>query len=250
MWTPDALASEARPWQGTVWRVVEAQARASTMKLVDNLVEQELLEGVLDRSKPAFPPACRGLHFLLATPFRYWPYPEGSRFRRAGQTDGCLYGADTPGTALAEQAFHRLLFFLEAPGTALPQTPLEHTAFSVEVRSDRVVDLAGAPLDRDAALWEHPTDYGPCQDLADAARPAGVGVIRYRSVRDPRRGMNVAALTPGALASRQPEAWQTWHLFFKPGAVQALGEMPRAAIEFRIENWADDPRISAALRRA
>lgn len=33
MWTPDALSSEAQSYRGDVWRVVEAQSRASTMRL-------------------------------------------------------------------------------------------------------------------------------------------------------------------------------------------------------------------------
>lgn len=249
MWTPVALASEARPWQGPVWRVVEGQAQVSTMKVVDTLEEQELLEQVLDRSKPAIPANCRHLHFLLATPFRYWPYENGSRFRRAGQTDGCLYTSSTPETAIAEQAFYRLLFFLEAPGMRWPGNPMEQTAFSVQVRSGLVIDLTTPPLDRDAAQWTHPTDYGSCQELADAARQAGVEAIRYRSVRDPQRGMNLAVLTPDALVSTQPETLQTWRLFFGPRAVQAFREMPRTAIEFKFEVWAADPRIAQALAR-
>ena len=249
MWTPAELASEARSWHGLVWRVVEGQARVSTMKLVDNLAEQEIVEKVIDRSKPAIPAECQGLHYLLATPFRYWPYPHGSRFQRAGQTDGCLYSAATPETAIAEQAFYRLLFFLEAPGMKLPANPEEHTAFSMQVSSGRVVDLTTPPLNRDASLWTHPTNYGPCQDLVDVARQTDVEVIRYLSVRDPQRGLNFALLRPTALVSRQPEASQTWQLFIRPKAVQAFREMPHTAVEFKIEGWAEDTRILEALRR-
>ena len=39
--TPVAVSSEARPWAGTVWRMVEAQHTASTMKIVDSSEEQE-----------------------------------------------------------------------------------------------------------------------------------------------------------------------------------------------------------------
>ena len=47
------------------------------MRLTDSLEEQELLENVLERSKPNIPAECKGLHYLLATPFRYTPYPHG-----------------------------------------------------------------------------------------------------------------------------------------------------------------------------
>ena len=43
-----------------------------------------LLESLIEETKPALPPECRHLHYLLATPFRYGSYPRGSRFRRAG----------------------------------------------------------------------------------------------------------------------------------------------------------------------
>jgi hypothetical protein len=248
MWTPAALASEARAWQGSAWRVVEGQARVSTMKLVDTLLEQQLLESVLDRSKPAYPPDCASLHYLLATPFRYWPYPAASRFRRAAQLDGCFYGATTPETAIAELAFYRWLFFAEAPGMRLPANALEHTAFTVQLDATRTLDLTAPPLDRDAALWTHPTDYAACHDLADGARAAGVEVIRYRSIRDPQRGMNLAVLTPAVFVSA-PESPQSWSLFVTSRAVQAFREMPPTSLEFTLGDWAADPRVAGVIAR-
>jgi hypothetical protein len=61
MWTAPALASEARSLSREVWRVVESQSQVATMKLVDSLDEQAILEAELDRSKPAVPVACAGL---------------------------------------------------------------------------------------------------------------------------------------------------------------------------------------------
>lgn len=247
MWTPGALASEARPWQGQAWRLVEAQARVSTMKLVDSLAEQDMLERIIDRSKPKFPPSCAGLDFLLFTPFRYWPYPTASRFRRAGQTEGCFYGATTPDTAVAETAFYRWLFFSESPEMKRPDNALEFTAFSVQISATQSLDLTSPPLDRDGALWRHLTDYRACQDLADAARGAGVEVIRYASVRDPQHGTNLAILTPAAFASKAPDSRQTWRLFIARQAIQAFCEMPRIALEFPLSIWADDPRVQTYL---
>jgi hypothetical protein len=87
MWTPPALASEARAWAGDLWRVVESQSRVATLKLVDTLDEQAILEAELEGSKPLIPASCVHLDTLLATPFRYAPYrvakPGG-----AGQSKG------------------------------------------------------------------------------------------------------------------------------------------------------------------
>ena len=89
-WTAGALSSEAVKLEGKVWRLVEAQHRVSTLKLVDTLDEQALLEDLIEETKPAIPVECRRLDYLLATPFRYGSvYPQGSRFRRAGRTRAC-----------------------------------------------------------------------------------------------------------------------------------------------------------------
>src|SRR5947209_7771341 len=99
---PPALASEARRYGRELWRVVEAQHTASTMRLGDSLEEQAALELILEASKPPLPPAVRRLHYLLATPFRYRPH-LGSRFRAAFDAGG-WYGAEAVRTALRATA--------------------------------------------------------------------------------------------------------------------------------------------------
>lgn len=247
MWTPHELASEVRDWSGNLWRVVESQSRIGTLKLVDTLDEQAILEAELERSKPPLPASCAGLHYLLSTPFRYAPYPRGSRFRRADQREGCFYASEHVETAVAEAAFYRLLFFLDAPTAKRPSRPQECTAFRVPAATTRAIDLALAPINRDAALWQHRTDYGPCQKLADAARATAIEAIRYRSVRDPRGSVNVGLLSPAAFRATQPAHFETWHVFVREAAVQTVREMPRLAIEFPFSAWAADPRVPARL---
>jgi hypothetical protein len=247
MWTPHALASESRSWRSDVWRVVESQSRVATLKVVDTLDEQRILEEELEASKPTMPSSCAGLHYLLATPFRYAPYPHGSRFRRARQEDGCFYAAERVETAIAEEAFYRLLFFLNAPGTRLPANPQERSAFRIAAGTERAIDLTIPPLDHDAASWQHPTDYAACQALADAARTAQLEVIRYRSIRDPDGGANVALLSPAAFWVTQPEHIETWHIFLRNGSVQAFREMPRLRLEIPFSAWAADPRVPPRL---
>jgi hypothetical protein len=58
------------------------------MKLVDTLAEQEIVETLIEVTKPPAPPECEGLHYLLSAPFRYAPYPNSSRFRRTCLTPG------------------------------------------------------------------------------------------------------------------------------------------------------------------
>jgi hypothetical protein len=227
--------------------MVESQSQVATLKLVDTLDEQAILEAELDGSKPPIPVACAGLDYLLATPFRYAPYPHGSRFRRARQPEGCFYAAEQVETTVAEEAFHRLLFFLDAPGAKLPANPQERTAFRVPAGTEQAIDLTLPPFDRDAAVWEHPTDYEPCQTFADTARAVGVEAIRYRSVRDPEGGANIALLSPAAFRAPKPEMFETWHLFLREGAVQAFRETPRLMLEISFSTWAADPRVPARL---
>jgi hypothetical protein len=243
MSTAAERSSNTAPFSGEIWRMVESQSRASTLSLTDTLEEQAVLEQLIEEVKPEFPPGCAGLHYLLATPFRYAPYPYGSRFRRAGQREGVFYGSRRIETAVAELSFYRLLFFKESPDTRLPARPVEHTAFSVRVRG-QAADLTRPPFDAERARWENLTDYADCQELADQARADGVEILIYRSVRDPRGGDNVALLTPKAFADSAYRRQETWRLFVRKHSVQAIREFPPAALEFRTADFAADPRVS------
>jgi len=218
------------------------------MKLVDTLEEQELLEFVVEETKPQVPPECRHLHYLLFTAFRYGaPYPAGSRFRRAGLTPGVFYGSDDAATAVAEMAFHRLLFFAESPKTPWPLNAGEYTTFSVDFRTAAGLDLTKPPLDRDREAWTARTDYRACQDLADQARSAGIEVLRYESARSrpAGRGRNLALLTCRTFASREPVERQSWRMHLGAHGVRALCEFPDRRLAFDRRAFADDPRIAA-----
>lgn len=208
-WTPRALASEARTYARTLWRVVEAQHTASTMRLADSLEEQALLETVLEDSKPQLPPAARRLHYLLATPFRYRPY-HGSRFRAALEA-GVWYGAEALRTALAEKSYWRLRFLLDSPATPALK-PVPHTAFQAAVRTRAALDLTRPPLARERALWTDRTSYADTQVLAAAARAAQLQIIRYESVRDPEHAACAAVLDPAVFGRGKPRAQETWFI--------------------------------------
>jgi len=246
IWTPDALSSEARPYSGVGWRIVEAQHYVSTMKLVDSVAEQDLLESLLERTKPPIPPECVGLDFLLATPFRYDAvYPVGSRFRRAGRTPGVFYAAEKPETAIAEIAFYRLLLYCETPTLPFPTNAAEYTGFSIAVRARSAIDLTSAQLVADRAIWTAPTEYGPCQTLAEQARSAAIELIRYQSVRDPQGQANLALLSCTAFAAPKPVDRQTWRIQIAQTGVQARREFPNLALDFSPSDFAGDPRIAA-----
>jgi len=241
---PAALSPEAHRAAGACWRVVEGQHHVSTLPLVDSLAEQERLEQLIDVTKPIVPPECRDLDYLLFTPFRYGPYPHGSRFRRAGMSPGVFYASAQVETAIVELAFHRLLFFAESPATPWPANAGEHTAFSVRYGSGKAIDLTRPPLQRRRKQWMHPTDYAPCQALADEARLAGIEIIRFASVRDPEHRPNLALLTCRAFRGKAPTARQSWRIRLGSAGVQAVRDFPRASLEFGAAAFAADPRIA------
>ena len=212
------------------------------MKLVDTLAEQEIIEALVEAFKPPVPAECQGLDFLLSTPFRYPPRPYGSRFRRPGQP-GVFYAAEESRTAAAEMAFYRLIFFAESPDTPWPVNPSEFTGFSAAVYSPRSLDLTKRPLDADTPVWRHPIEYGPCQDLADAARKAGAEILRYASARD--HGVCVAVLTCKAFGEPSPRDRETWRIGISQSGAYALREFPEARIEFDRTAFAADPRVAA-----
>jgi hypothetical protein len=224
MWTPTALASEARDYRGKVWRLVEAQHRISTNRLAGSLEDQARLEALAEAVKPDLPRAARGLHYLLASPFRYG-HGVKSRFRRANERPGIFYASEAERTAIAETAYWRLRFYLRSPGFVPPSTTTEHTSFTVAVATDRALDLTREPFAEREADWTNPSNYAACQDLAAAAREAGLALIRSLSARDPQRGCNAVVLDPAAFAAG-PVIRRTWHLRFESGHLTALAAFP------------------------
>src|SRR5262249_21834542 len=199
----------------------------------------------VENTKPPLPPECRDLHYLLSTPFRYGAvYPKGSRFRRAGMSEGVFYASQTPHTAVAEMTFYRLLFFAESPDTPWPPNPAEYTAFCVKYATKRSIDLSKGKYGADRAKWMHLTDYSHCQAFADIARAAKVEVIRYTSARDPGRRMNLAILTCRAFANSKPIDQQTWRIRLSEAGAQAICEAPRSGVTFDRSTFTADPRIA------
>jgi RES domain len=189
------------------WRGVEAQHIVATMRLVDSPAEQDVLEQLLERSKPAMPESSTAKHYLLATPFRYRPAHQ-SRFRRAG-TRGIWYGADSLPAACAEVAYWRWRFVMDSAGLIRQDLLTQHCIFSAQVQG-LAIDLASAPWRTSRAAWTHVNDYTATQAVADAARERQVQWIRYESVRAPgslcAAVLDVDALQAGNLVKSQ----QTW----------------------------------------
>jgi len=231
-WTPHAVLSEAFAWRGLAWRMVEAQHVASTMKVVDTAAEQNMLEALLDNSKPAYPNTAAKLDYLLATPFRYPTRKGGSRFRGANDP-GVFYGAESVATAAAELGYWRWRFLLDAPALTHIE-PVAHTAFQVALKA-QAVDLRKHPFNADAS-WVHKSDYGPTQAFAQLAREVALGCIVYQSVRNPDAAWCVAVLTPESFAEPKPRPdTQTWWLAV--GQYEVIWRRDRQSLTFQTDRW-------------
>jgi hypothetical protein len=195
--------------QGEVFRLVESQEQVATNSLVGTLAEQALLEDLIEASKPQLPGPAIGLHYLLATPFRYPPLPWGSRFGRRFEPS-LFYAARTTDTVLAESAYYRFVFW---SGMATPPpAPLDtrHTLFRAWIGTTRGLKLQHAPFEEHAAALLDRRYYGVTQALGSAMRDAGIEAFEYRSARDPQQGLNVALFTPAALGASKPDILDEW----------------------------------------
>jgi hypothetical protein len=214
-----------------LWRAVEAQHIASTLRLVGNLEEQLVLEGILEQSKPALPKDAADLHYLLATPFRY-ASPIGSRFR-APADPGVWYGAEKERTACAELGFWRWRFLMDSAGLE-SLGPSPQTVFRAGI-DGRLLDLTEAPFKRARSAWADPNSYIASQRIARVAREANVDAIRYESVRDPEHGGAVAVLRPSCFKPRKPLEQRIWLLTVRPEA--AIWQRDGQSHEFLAKNW-------------
>jgi hypothetical protein len=229
--TPHAVDSEASRATRRLWRAVEAQHIASTLRLVGNVEEQLVLERVLEKSKPAVPSAAADLHYLLATPFRY-ASPIGSRFRAPADA-GVWYGAERERTACAELGFWRWHFLMDAE-KLVSLGPSPQTVFRAAI-DGRMVDLTDAPFKRLRSQWTDPRDYTASQHFAQVARQASIDAIRYESVRDPEHAGAVAVLRPSCFKPRRPLEQRIWLLTVRRD--RAIWQREAESYEFEAKNW-------------
>lgn len=209
IWAGCRATAEPRPLGGEILRLVESQEQVATNRLVSTLAEQELLEALLEASKPRLPAAAARLDYLLATPFRYPPLRYGSRF--GGRHEPSLfYGARTLTTVLAEAAYYRFVFWqgMREP----PRAPLrtQHTLFGARIRARRAYLLHLPPFDAYRSELASRDAYGPTQALGQALREAGADGIEYVSARDVASGLNVALFTPAVFAQARPTFKEEW----------------------------------------
>ncbi|MCP3907638.1 MAG: RES family NAD+ phosphorylase [Oceanicoccus sp.] len=187
---------------GQLVRVIESQEQVATNHLVENLEEQHLLEQMLEDNKPGHCHA--GLHYLLATPFRYPPLKYGSRFGKRSEPS-LFYGSkDTP-TALAEAAYYRFVFWcgMEVPPPS-QKFSTQHTIWGAKYHTAKGAQLHKPPFADYQAELTAADNYQYSQAIGAELRNCHVEAFEFTSARAPLRGVNVALFTPDALACKSP----------------------------------------------
>lgn len=177
--------------QAEPWRVVEAQHVLSSRDLVDSRDEHDILEALLESSKPAIE---QDKHYLIFTPFRYPPLKHGSRF---GQTfeRSLWYGSLELETAFAEVAHYRLQFFQDSQAD-LGYIEIPMTAFKSILSTPQGIDLTAPPFEEHGPQISDKHSYMVSQALGTAMREDGIEAFIYYSARTTHLKKNIAAFTP------------------------------------------------------
>lgn len=180
------------------WRIVEDQIRSSSRSLVDTREEHEILEKLLEKSKPYGDEAAfKGLHYLLFTPFRYPPLEWGSRFGSRFERN-LFYASFELDTAIAEKAFHRFNLLRASEGNVGERSIL-YTAFKVNFNIKYGIDLSKPPFLEYREQISSPISYLESQSLGKAMRDDGVEACISHSARDKENGKNINVFSPKAL---------------------------------------------------
>ena len=193
-----------RQLMGTLERLVENQEQKVTLALTDNLAEHDVLEALLEDSKPQsdMPPRIARLDYLLRAPWRYPPLPWGSRFGRRFEP-GLFYGALNKTSLFAEAAYYRFVFLSGMKNPFKDRVISQFTVYKASYQTARGFDLSCAPFADYETVLRHPSHYRPCQELGTTLRERGTQAIVYLSARTPERAFNVALFSPDALRSRK-----------------------------------------------
>lgn len=227
---------------GNCWRVVETQETAATMTITSSSSEQSRLEELLDLSKPKIPDDCKGLSYLLMTPFRYPPLRYGSRFGSTWER-GIFYGSCELKTALAETAVYFWLFQqgLHTLGP-LAQIRDQRTAFSVKLSSHKALDLHSDYFTATSAEINRPDSWEYSQKLGSQVRELGTEFIIYPSARL-LSGKNIAVFSPQAFAEKEPVQQQLWHGKFTTESCVFARAGVNDGFEFQRKDFAIDGKI-------
>jgi hypothetical protein len=200
------------------WRVVEAQHILSSRDLVDSIEEHEVLEELIEESKPTIE---KIKNYLIFTPFRYPPLKYGSRFGTTYEPS-LWYGSLELETAFTEVAYYRLKFF-EDTSADLGYIEISMTAFTAFIDCNVGIDLTTKPFDKYTTEISNKNTYEYSQLLGTHMREEGVEAFLFFSARTNDRKKNIAAFIPSIFQLKRNQYvsnQQNWKCFAKINLVE------------------------------
>lgn len=183
MWNKIELKDHAFSKEFMGYRVVENQEYISTRNLVDTNHEHDLLEEMLEKSKPPKPVDCPINDYLLYTPFRYPPLRGATRFGKITERSP-FYGSEELRAAFAEVA-HRIDQFDQDTSAKFPNRNLSYTSFKFAAKAQLYLDLLNIPFDRYKAEIHSLESYPSSHTLGTEMRNAGIQASIFESTRCP-----------------------------------------------------------------
>lgn len=191
-------------FEGSVDRIVERQEDSATTRITEDLVEQQMLEEMLEGSKPGT--LSSRIHYLLGTPFRYPPLDYGSRF---GTTYDrwIFYGSLDTETCLRECGYYRFKLFFDMATPPPGPVGCEHTMFTVGLATDRSVDLCAPAYTAVRDELVSVESYDLTHRVGLRARDANAQMLVFQSARG--AGKNVAVFDE-AVFKREPMNQRLW----------------------------------------
>lgn len=208
-----------------ICRIIEDQSKSSTRDLVDDLHEHDILEEILETSKPPMPTHnSRGkITWLLATPFRYAPLKGGGRFHSIDE-QSIFYGSLKMETAMAEIAYKRFVFRENTKAKLVPST-IEYTKFNAKVDTKNGIDLTSAPFKKHTSKISNPISHDDSQILGRSMRKEDVEAFLFYSARV-RDEVNCGLISTEAFANNKHYGEESWTLFDSKEVVEFYKKLP------------------------
>ncbi len=227
-----------------LYRMVENQEEVATTLITSNSEEQNILEELLELSKPTQLGDLEKRHYLIKTPFRYPPLSHGSRFGSILEPS-LFYGATDKQTVLAEVAYYRFRFLADVEDSqALTKFNLQssHSIFYVNTHSERALLLTQSPFKQFKQDISAPDNFVTSQKLAKLMREAGIELFNYYSARNPQ-GINGAAFIHSVIKSKKPKELENWQCLTQANRVVFHHIEKKKIVEFNLQEFLLDGKL-------
>ncbi len=213
--------------------------------MVDSIEEQEVLEELIEQSKPLLLLSQMNFHPLLYTPFRYPPLKNGSRFGK--KTEPSLwYGSLTIETMMAEKAFYQFVFINASTANfGLVTSPM--TTFSTHLNILNGIKLNETPFGQFKNEISSPSHYENSQFLGTRMRENNVDGFTFYSARDSKKGINVGIFKINAFRDKNPDrkSFATWQCNTTQMNVEFIqtGSLKEKIFTFSIQDFQVDGKL-------